>query len=103
MAAKPNYYEDDPDDQHSTLKESKDEGASAVGLLPKSILMGKKFNVGDEVVLEITAIHDDQVEVKYSTEEAPEDKSEEGAPAEEPTEAPVEEGAEAPAETPMYE
>ena len=42
------------------------EGESA--LLPKSILAGKKFDVGDEVVLEIVAMHDDEVEVKYAKE-----------------------------------
>lgn len=77
MAAKTNFYDDEPDDQHSTLKESEDEGASSVGLLPKSILMGKKFNVGDEVVLKITAIHDDQVEVEYATGDSEEEKPEE--------------------------
>lgn len=42
------------------------EGESA--LLPKSILAGKEFNVGDELVLEIVAMHDDEIEVKYAAE-----------------------------------
>lgn len=46
-------------------EESKD---SPRGLLPKSILMGKDFKPGDEIVLKIDAIHDDEVEVSYATE-----------------------------------
>ncbi len=100
MPAKSEYY-DEPDDQHSALTEKggeEDAGASAVGLLPKAILMGKKFNVGDEVVLKITAIHDDQIEVEYATGE--EEKPEEGTPAEEAGETPAEEAAE-PAAAPV--
>lgn len=41
---------------------------SAVTLIPKSLLAGKKFNPGDEVVLQIVADHGDQVEVKYAPE-----------------------------------
>ena len=56
---------DEPDDQQDKLQadtpESEDEAASAVGLLPKSILMGQDASVGDELVLKITAIHDDQI------------------------------------------
>lgn len=39
-------------------------------LLPKSILAGKEFKVGDEVVLKITAMHEDQIEVAYATEKS---------------------------------
>jgi hypothetical protein len=46
--------------------EEKMEGEEA--LLPKSILAGKEFNVGDEVVLEITSIKDDEITVKYAKE-----------------------------------
>jgi hypothetical protein len=67
-----NYYsmDDQGGDQgggppHDEGKEEM-EGESA--LLPKSILAGKEFNVGDEVVLEIVAMHDDEVEVKYAKE-----------------------------------
>jgi hypothetical protein len=47
-------------------------------VLPKSILVGKKFNVGDEVVLKITAIHDDQISVAYSHDETKEEGESEG-------------------------
>jgi hypothetical protein len=45
--------------------DQQDDATEAV--LPKSILAGKEFNVGDEVVLKVTGIHDDQISVKYST------------------------------------
>ena len=56
------------------------------GLLPKSILMGKDFKPGEEIVLKIEAIHDDEVEVSYATgkgsegggESAPAPKSSDG-------------------------
>lgn len=38
------------------------------GLIPKTLLGGKKFNVGDEVVLEIVADHGEEVEVQYAQE-----------------------------------
>ena len=49
-------------DQQSDNKE----GATA--LIPKTLLGGKKFNVGDEVVLEIVHEYEDEVEVKYASE-----------------------------------
>jgi hypothetical protein len=41
------------------------EGETA--LLPASILGGKEFSPGEEVVLKIVAMHDDQVEVAYAS------------------------------------
>lgn len=57
-----------------------DKGASdeTEAVLPKSILAGKEFNVGDEVVLKITAMRDDQISVKYAPAKPDEDKGEEG-------------------------
>lgn len=55
-------------------------------VLPKSILAGKKFDVGDEVVLKIVAMHGDEVQVSYASEE---DKGEYGpGESSEPAEAP---------------
>lgn len=42
-----------------------EEGETA--LLPKSILAGKEFKPGEEVVLKIVHIYDDEVEVEYAT------------------------------------
>ena len=37
-------------------------------LIPKSILAGKDFQPGDEVVLKIVKLYDDQAEVEYAAE-----------------------------------
>ncbi len=37
--------------------------------LPKSVLGGKSFNVGDEIVLEVTGVTDDGITVKYASAE----------------------------------
>lgn len=47
--------------------EKEDEGGTTA-LLPKSILGGKDFKPGEEVVLKIVRIHDDEVEVEYAPE-----------------------------------
>jgi hypothetical protein len=52
-------------------KEKEEEYKTA--LLPKYVLGGKKFDVGEEVVLKIVHDHGDEVEVQYATgEEKPE-------------------------------
>jgi hypothetical protein len=65
-------------------KKRKSEGQSA--LLPKSILAGKEFKPGEEIVLKIEHIFDDEVEVSYSYGDEKEGKDEgesdgEGEPA----------------------
>lgn len=45
-------------------------------LLPKSILAGKEFRPGEEVVLKIVRVHDDEVEVEYAPEKPKESESE---------------------------
>jgi hypothetical protein len=69
--------------------EGKDDSPAAT--LPKSILGGKKFNVGDEVVLKITHLGDEEVTVTYAPEEKDESEKEEGGEkemAEAPSEGP---------------
>jgi hypothetical protein len=73
------YYSDAP---AKTEAPKGDEGKSDEGAMettiPKSLLMGKDFKVGEEVVFEITAMHGEEVSIKYATgdkgsdEEAPE-------------------------------
>ena len=65
----------DEKEPHDDSKEEMDE--SPKGLLPKSILMGKEFKPGDEIVLKIDAIHNDEVEVSYATGKGDEGKGEE--------------------------
>lgn len=81
-------YNDGPaQKQAESPQEEQDEHKDdETALLPKSILMGKTFNPGDEVVLEVVRLLDDQVEVKYASEkggeeeEAPEGGGKEPAP-----------------------
>ena len=56
-----------PQDQSPDAQETDtpDDG-QPVAVLPKSILAGKDFQPGDELVLKITAIHDDEVQVEYA-------------------------------------
>ena len=71
-----NYFEDGADDEAAPstaqggekeeTEGKEDDGTSA--LLPKSILMGKEFKPGDEVVLKIDHIYDDEIQVSYATE-----------------------------------
>ncbi len=55
---------DETKSPEKTGDDQPDDATEAV--LPKSIMAGKKFNVGDKVELEITGIHDEQYSVKYS-------------------------------------
>ncbi len=48
----------------------KEEEEGTTALLPKSILAGKEFKPGDEVVLKVVHLFDDEVEVSYATEKA---------------------------------
>lgn len=43
-----------------------EEGGEATGILPKSLMAGKDFKVGEEIVLKITHIGEDSFEVEYS-------------------------------------
>lgn len=43
-----------------------DEEGETTALLPKSILAGKKFEPGDEVILKVVRLFEDEVEVEYS-------------------------------------
>lgn len=79
----PGMFDDGPPEKAA---ESESPGEGQTALLPKSILAGKEFKPGDEVVLKIVNLHENDVEVEYASEE-PEKQ----------------EGAEAPAETPPAE
>lgn len=65
-------------DQGSSSPEASQRGATEGGetaLIPKSLLMGKEVNPGDEVILKVVHIYEDEVEVQYPTGEAEEKKS----------------------------
>jgi hypothetical protein len=53
----------------------KEEGEKhPTGVLPKELMAGKEFNVGDEIVLKITGIHENDFTVEYSYGEEAESK-----------------------------
>lgn len=74
------YYDQDP--RESQGSEGGEDMPSAE--IPKSLLMGKKFNVGDEVVFKIAAMRPDSVVIEYATgeDEAGEGEGHRGPPAE---------------------
>lgn len=44
-------------------------------LIPKSLLGGKEFKAGEEVVLKIVKVYGDEVEVEYATGDSPKEKT----------------------------
>lgn len=48
--------------------EDMDKEGGQTALLPKSILGGKEFKAGEEVVLKITHVYEDEVAVEYASE-----------------------------------
>lgn len=55
------------DESKSPEKADDQQDDATEAVLPKGLMAGKMFNIGDEIVLTITGIHDDQFSVKYST------------------------------------
>lgn len=73
------YYSDAPASAEAAKPEEgkTDEGAMET-TIPKAMLMGKDFKVGEEVVFEITAMHGDEVSIKYATEKGSDEEKGEG-------------------------
>jgi hypothetical protein len=68
-----NMYDDGPAQMPPPTGAGSDAHASEApgqpsALIPKALLAGKEFNVGDEVVLKITGMHGDSVQVEYAPE-----------------------------------
>ena len=63
------YYGNEPDDQQDSVAKDDDKGGEELtsAVLHKSILAGKHFDVGEEVVLKITGMSDDEITVEYAT------------------------------------
>lgn len=88
----PDYYSnpgteeagsDSPPANNQADSEDTETAEEQTALLPKTILGGKKFEVGDEVVLKIVSMYDDEVEVVYATgdeEETPNQPMQESSP-----------------------
>lgn len=75
------YYSDGPakaEEASGGDEEAKaDDGANET-TIPKSMLMGKDFKVGEEVMFQITAIHGEEVRIKYATEKGESEEKGEG-------------------------
>lgn len=54
-------------DDGESAEKSEDKSEGKTALIPKSLLGGKKFKVGDEVMLKIEHEYEDEVEVSYAT------------------------------------
>jgi hypothetical protein len=53
-------------EMESTQAEDPSGKKSPTALLPKSITMGKDVEVGDSIVVKVTRIYDDELEVEYA-------------------------------------
>lgn len=78
------FYDDAPPAKEKGASESNEDGQKTY-VLPKAVLEGKEFDVGDELVLRIVSMQDDQIEVTY----APAKDQEKGEGKEEMAEAPA--------------
>lgn len=56
------------EDYYPPMEEGGSKDESATALIPKSLLAGKDFQPGDEVVLKVVHIFEDEVEVEYAKE-----------------------------------
>jgi hypothetical protein len=62
-------FSDGPMGSPEKMGEKDSPGDGQTAILPKSILAGKEFKPGDEVVLRIVNMHENDVEVEYAPEE----------------------------------
>lgn len=78
----PDYYADAAPDQAEAPAKPEQESASDSGVatLPKSVLGGKEFKPGEEVVLKIVQVNEDSVLVQYASDEGEQEKEPYEAP-----------------------
>lgn len=69
------YYDDSPPESQAATPEEQEEsrGDDKTALIPSSLCPG--MDVGDEVVLEIVGVHEDEYEVKYAPKKKGEDEA----------------------------
>lgn len=82
------YYpkmQDSPPDAPPAGDTPPDKAESESVLLPKSILGGKQFKVGDEIVLKIVHEYEDEIEVEYAKDKPDKEDKEENLEAGEVT------------------
>lgn len=69
--------EPEPKSKDRTENAERDESNEPTAVLPKTILGGKEFKPGEEVMLEIVQVNEDSVVVKYASEKGEEGEHEE--------------------------
>ena len=74
-------FSDGPEPAGPKTAETEEAGENQTAILPKTILAGKDFKPGEEVVLKIVAIHDNDIEVEYAPEKGKEGPEKEMAEA----------------------
>ena len=60
--------------QDKPAEKTDDSESEQTALIPKTLFAGKDFKVGDEIVLKITHLYEDEAEVEYASEPSKEDK-----------------------------
>ena len=68
------YYDEEAASMEAPEEAQEETEGGETALIPKSLLGAKEFSPGDEVVLKIVQIYEDEVEVQYATEEPPEEE-----------------------------
>lgn len=76
MSDQEDLYDDSPAASGKAPDAPKKDEGETTALLDKSILAGKPFEVGDEVVLKIVAMHDNEIEVAYAPEKPHDEEAE---------------------------
>lgn len=51
------------------MAEHEEKGKGATGILPKTLMGGKDFKPGEEIVLKVVAVHENDFEVEYAHDE----------------------------------
>lgn len=84
--ADPNYYDDGTpdsgmnDSQPSPKDDESEMDGEETTIIPKSVTGGKDFQVGDEIVLEVVAIYEDELSVRYASSKEEKDEPMEKEP-----------------------
>lgn len=60
--------------QAEPMEKPESEEGDQTALIPKTLFAGKDFKVGDEIVLKIVHLYEDEAEVEYASEPSKEEK-----------------------------
>jgi hypothetical protein len=71
------YFDDAPAGAAPKMEEKEESTKGETGILPKSLMGGKEFKPGEEIVLKVVAVHENDFEVEYSHDESKEEQGSE--------------------------